>query len=104
MFVVFLFVFLILNVQSFHCIYILYSFIELLEVLCQCQLFTYNLVSYCTVYTYSAVRDPLLMIVLLRASEFQGQLGAVDVGVQLSYRAQHDHLRHKHTITYMSFD
>lgn len=38
-----------------------------------------------TVCTYGAVRDPLLVAVLLRSPEFPGQLGAVDVGVQLSY-------------------
>lgn len=49
------------------------------------------------VYTYSAVRDPLLVAVLLCSPEFLGQLGAVDVGVQLSYRAQHDHLKQLRT-------
>lgn len=38
-----------------------------------------------TVYTYSAVRDPLLVTVLLRPPKFLGQLGSVNVGVQLSY-------------------
>lgn len=33
------------------------------------------------------------MAVLLCSPEFLGQLGAVDVGVQLSYWAQHDHLK-----------
>lgn len=49
----------------------------------------------CIQCTYGAVRDPLLVAVLLRSPEFLGQLGAVDVGVKLSYRAQHDHLKQK---------
>lgn len=33
------------------------------------------------------------MAVLLRSPKFLGQLGAVNVGVELSYRAQHNHLK-----------
>lgn len=43
--------------------------------------------------TYCAVRDPLLMAVLLCSPELLGQLGAINIRVQLSYRAQHNHLR-----------
>lgn len=43
--------------------------------------------------TYCAVRDPLLMAVLLCSPELLGQLCAINIGVQLSYRAQHNHLR-----------
>lgn len=39
----------------------------------------------CIVCTYGAMRDPLLVTVLLRPAEFLSQLGSVDVGVQLSY-------------------
>lgn len=35
--------------------------------------------------TYGAVRDPLLVAVLLRSSELLRQLGAVDVRVQLRH-------------------
>lgn len=43
--------------------------------------------------TYCAVRDPLLMAVLLCSPELLSQLGAINIRVQLSYRAQHNHLR-----------
>lgn len=51
-------------------------------------------------FSYSSMWDPLLMAVVLRSSEFQRQLGAVDVGVQLTHGAQHDHLRRKYPITH----
>lgn len=43
-------------------------------------------------HTHSAVRDPLLMAVLLGAPQLHGELGGVNVGVELSHRAEHDHL------------
>lgn len=42
------------------------------------------------------------MAVVLRSSELQGQLRAVDVGVQVSDGAQHDHLNQK-SITYINW-
>ena len=50
-------------------------------------------VTCCVQCAYSAVRDPLLMAVLLHSPELLSQLAAVDVGVQLRYWAQHNHLK-----------
>lgn len=42
--------------------------------------------------TYSAVGDPAVVTVVLRAAQLRGQLPRVDVGVELRHRTQHHHL------------
>lgn len=49
---------------------------------------------------YSAMWDPAIMAVLLRASQLCSQLSRVNVGMELSHRTQHHHLR-LHTITWL---
>lgn len=45
------------------------------------------------VCAYGAVRDPLVVAVLLSPPQFLRQLCAIEVGMQLRYGAQHDHLK-----------
>ena len=47
-------------------------------------------------WTHRAVRDPLLVAVLLGSPQLLGQLTALYVGVELRHRAQHDHLYTTH--------